>query len=72
MTGSFPCCGGGCPSWGIRHHRGWVTPGKPTLICPFIADQPFWKSSMKLGSDRNPFPTQADRGTGWPQPLPRR
>jgi sterol 3beta-glucosyltransferase len=47
----------------VVHHGGAGTTaaglraGKPTVICPFIADQPFWGSVVhKLGAGPEPIP----------------
>ncbi len=57
----FPHCAA------VVHHRGalpWCTTagaglraGKPTLICPFIGDQPFWGQRVfELGVGPRPIP----------------
>ena len=57
MTGSFP------HTAAVVHHGGAGTTaaglraGKPTVICPFIADQPFWGSVVhELGVGPEPIP----------------
>ena len=47
----------------VVHHGGAGTTaaglraGRPTLICPFVGDQPFWGSQIdQLGSGPNPYP----------------